>query len=434
MTEKPSEISSNKPSRSWSTYMTDIYVSRRPPLLDTVAVDKIEEKAREKMKDNIGAFLYVFGSAGTCSTDRANRAAFDKWKIVPRMLRNASERNIETTIFGVKHSSPLILAPIGVQAIMHPEAELATARAAKALGVGMVMSTASSRSMEEVGEANGDGERWFQLYWPRTNEVTASLLSRAKSSGFTALVITLDTVLLGWRPHDLDTAYLPFGHGTGIAVGTSDPVFMSRFDVPPHSKHVEFPYEPKKLDELFIKGDKEVRTRVRLGREWLAEVNSGHFRTWEDLKIIREHWDGPVVLKGIQSIADAEMAVDFVDGIVVSNHGGRQVDGAIASLDALAKICMSEKIMEAQSDGKFTVLFDSGIRTGSDIIKALALGAQAVLLGRPYIYGLCLGGQAGIEQQVRTILADMEITMGLCGYKNVEEIREDIGFVVKESD
>ncbi|EJC98467.1 FMN-dependent alpha-hydroxy acid dehydrogenase [Fomitiporia mediterranea MF3/22] len=412
---------------TWTQYMLDTYRYRRFPLLSTVKVARVEELAREKMEKmgKLDAYMYVFGSAGTCSTERFNREAFDEWRIIPRMLRDATVRNIEITLFGKKYPCPLFVAPIGVQGILHPNAELASARAAGGLGVPFIMSTASTRSIEEVAAANGEGNpRWYQLYWPKTHEITVSLLNRAKASGFTTLVVTLDTITLGWRPHDLEKAYLPFAHSTGCAVGLSDPVFMRRMgqEVWPQGKHVEFPYDPDALEKRIQEGDEEVLLRKKLGGAWLAESTSGKYRTWEDLKLLREAWDGPILLKGIQNVEDAEIAIDWVDGIIVSNHGGRQVDGAIASLAAMDKIGASEKVRVAQASGKFTVLFDSGIRTGSDIIKALALGAQGVLLGRPYMYGLCLAGEAGVAEQIKSILSDFEITLGLVGYKDIQEI------------
>lgn len=408
----------------WSGYMVMMYMIPRPPPLGSVDVQKVENMAREKLKDRPEAFYYVYGSAGTCSTDHANRAAFDRYRIVPSMLRNATHRTTEVEILGKKYAAPLFLAPIGVQGIVHEEAELGSAIAAKDVGVPMIMSTASSRTIEEVSQANGNGDRWYQLYWPKSPELTKSILTRAAQNGFSTLVVTLDTITIGWRPRDLDKTYLPFNQGVGIAVGLHDPVFMKMHGEEPWplGQHVEYPYEPEKLRERAKNGDKEVLTRARLGVEWLKEVNSGLYRTWDDLKLLKEHWKGPIILKGIQTVQDAETALDYVDGIVVSNHGGRQVDGAIASLDALSLICASKKIQQGQQSGKFAVLFDSGIRTGSDMIKAIALGAQAILLGRPYIYGLALGGHAGVEEQVRTILADFELTMGLCGYKSIADI------------
>jgi len=408
----------------WSRYALEIYMKREPPVLGTLDWLKLEGKAREKLKDYPEAFNYTFGSAGTKSTEDANLAAFKDWKIVPRMLVDSTQRSLETTLFGVKYPSPLLLAPIGVQGIVHPEGELATARGAAKAEVPLIMSTASTRAMEPVAKENGDGKRWYQLYWPRTDDITLSLLSRAKANGFTALVVTLDTMLLGWRPHDLDTSYLPFGHGVGVQVATSDPVFMQRNGIPVRpDERPEFPYDPVKADKALRSGDQTQMINTKLGTGWLSEGNSGMFRTWDDVKFLRDNWDGPLILKGIQRVTDAEKALSVgVDGVVVSNHGGRQVDGAIPSLYALDKICKSDVIREAQRDGRFTILFDSGIRTGSDILKAIALGAQGVLLGRPYMYGLACGGAEGVEQVCRGILADAEITLGLAGYSRLDEI------------
>ncbi|KAJ6554963.1 oxidoreductase [Mycena vulgaris] len=429
-------LTANKQS-PWSDYMASIYRGKKGTQpLGTVSFDEIEAKAKETLKDYPGAFMYAGGSAGIYSTYRVNLRAFEKYRIVPRMLVDATIRTLETTIFGVKHSSPIFIAPIGVQGIFTAEAELAPARAAKNLGVPFIMSTASSRSIEDVAEANGDGHRWYQLYWPATHEVLLSILSRAKASGFTALVVTLDTMLLGWRPHDLATSYIPFGHGVGIQVGTSDPVFMKRMGREPVvSPRPKFPYDSVEMDRLFVEGDKEVRDAVYLGSEWLKECNSGLFHSWEELRFIREHWDGPLVLKGIQSIGDAEKSLDYgVDGIIVSNHGGRQVDGAIPSLTALSLIMRSPTVKAAQASGKLAVLFDSGIRTGPDIIKALALGAQAVLLGRPWLYGGVVAGQAGIEQVLRHIHADLDGTLGLSGFTSLDQVQGKAEEILVEID
>jgi len=407
----------------WTKFLLDIYKSGQPPLLGTVDIKEIEEKAREAMKDHLPAYMYTFGSAGTWATDVANKRALENWKIIPRMLTDATNRRLETTIFGVKYPVPVFVAPVGVQGILHADGELASARAAANVGVPYIMSTASTRSIEDVAAANGpNGHRWYQLYWPRTPELTVSLLKRAKANGFTALVITLDTMLIGWRPHDIGTAYLPFRYGVGIQVGTSDPVFMKRFGLEPHREVPAFPLEPKKVSEAAA-SDEGVARAMMLGGAWLAEVNSGVFKTWEDLKLIRDNWDGPIVLKGIQSVSDAEKAIAHgIEGIVVSNHGGRQVDGVIGSLDALNNIIGSPKVRAAQTSGKLTVLFDSGIRTGSDIIKALAIGAQGVFIGRPYVYGLAIAGQQGVEQILSQIICDLNISMGLIGYSDINEV------------
>ncbi|KAI6114488.1 FMN-dependent alpha-hydroxy acid dehydrogenase [Pisolithus sp. B1] len=389
----------NPPPNKWTNYLVDIYVQGRPPVLGTVSIKDIEEKAKEAMKNHIAAYMYTFGSAGTCSTDLANKRAFENYKLVPRMLVDVSNRNIETTIFGVTYPSPLLVAPIGVQGVLHPDADLATASAA----------SNSSRSIEDVAKASGPhGHTWYQLYWPRTAELTLR-------TGSLLLVITLDTMLLGWRPHDLETAYLPFAYGVGIQVGTSDPVFMQRFNLPPReNERTRFPFEPEKIRRAALEqGDEEALRSLSLGKEWVAELNSGVFRTWDDLKFIKENWEGP----------DAEKAIAHgIDGIVVSNHGGRQIDGAIGSLDALDDIMKSRKVRAAQKSGKLTVLFDSGVRTGSDVVKALAMGAQGVLIGRPIMYGLAIAGQEGVEQILLQTICEMHITLGLCGYGSVNEI------------
>ncbi|PCH40398.1 oxidoreductase [Wolfiporia cocos MD-104 SS10] len=411
---------------TWSAYMRALYDNHEPPrALGTVDIAKLEEAAREKLKDRKEAFLYVFGSAGTCSTHDHNISEFNRWKIIPRMLRDVTHRNVETTLFGVKYSSPLLLAPIGVQGIVHPDGETATAAAAAKVGVPYIMSTASTRSIEAIAEANGDGQRWYQLYWPAHDEVTLSLLSRIKKAGFSALVVTLDTMLLGWRPHDIETAYLPFFHGVGVHVGLTDPAFMARFGLAPYPADnvPSWPYVPARQDELIRNGDEDATQRAFLGKEWIREVTSGVFKTWDQLAFLKQHWEGPLILKGIMCAEDAELAIDYgVDGIVVSNHGGRQVDGSLSTLYALYMIMQSPKVREAQASGRLTVLIDSGIRTGSDIIKAIALGAQGVLYGRPFMYALTVGGQEGVETQLRSILADFDVSLGLSGFKNLSEI------------
>ncbi|KAF7324063.1 Fmn dependent [Mycena kentingensis (nom. inval.)] len=425
-----------KPENLWSSYMLSVYAGRRGPgPLGTVVFEEIEEKARETLKKHGGAFMYAGGSAGTNSTYRANARAFEKYRIVPRMLVDATTRNLETTIFGVKHPAPIFIAPIGVQGIFTAEAELAPARAGAALKVPFIMSTASSRPIEAVAEANAGGERWYQLYWPKSDPVTLSILARAKASGFSALVVTLDTMLLGWRPHDLETAYIPFLHGVGIQVGLSDPVFMKSIGRKPTTEVPAWPYISDDVDRAYAAGDEKVRDGVALGMAWLKELNSGLFRSWENLAFLRQNWEGPLVLKGIQTVEDAEKCLEHgVDGIIVSNHGGRQVDGALPSLYALARIMRSPKIKAAQASGKFTILFDSGIRTGPDIIKALALGAQAVLLGRPWVYGGIIAGQEGIEQVLKHTIADLDTTLALAGYKSIAEVQGRAEEVLVELD
>ena len=311
------------------------------------------------------------------------------------MLAGATGRDLGTAVLGSRLRAPIITAPVGAQAIVHPDAEIAVATAAAELGLGMTLSTVSSRSLEDVAAANGDGARWFQLYWPNDDDVCRSLLRRAKAAGFTVLLVTLDTWLLGWRPRDLDNGYLPFLTGEGLANYFSDEAFCAPLAKPPAE---------------------DVGAAVE---RWLP-CFTGTDRTWEQIAFLQEHWDGPIVLKGIQHVADAERAVEAgVQGIVVSNHGGRQVDGAIASLDALPRI--------ADAVGNdIEVLFDSGIRTGSDVLKALALGAKAVLVGRPWVYGLGLGGTDGVRHVLRGLLADTELAFALSGHRTPDAVTRDV--------
>ena len=276
--------------------------------------------------------------------------------MIPRMLRPTTHRDLRTELFGHKLDSPLLMAPIGVQTIFHQDKELGAAEIATNLGIPYILSTASSSSIEEVATASGTGIRFFQLYWPQDDEITISILHRAKSNGFTVLLVTLDTWTLAWRPADLDNAYAPFASGIGDQTGFSDPVFRRKFK----EKH-----------------NIEVEADVFLAaQEWEKAVFSGAAHTWEQLELLKREWDGPIVLKGIQHVDDAKMAVEAgVQGIVVSNHGGRQCDGAVGSLEVLPEI------VDAVGE-KITVLFDSGIRTGVDVIKALCLGARGVLVGR----------------------------------------------------
>lgn len=378
-----------------SSYASEIYLqgmmAATTPGFTTDAT-ALEDSARERMQP--APFWYVAGGAGSGSTVRANSAAFDRWRLVPRMLSGATGPELSCTVLGTPMPAPIITAPIGVQSIVHPEGELAVARAAAELGVPMALSTLSSHTLEQVAEASGDGPRWFQLYWPNDEEICGSFLSRAKAAGYSALLLTLDTWQLGWRPHDLDSGYLPFLTGAGLATYFSDPVFCAGLAKPP-------------LEDL----------PAALLR-WLP-MFTGVDHTWDQLAFIRARWDGPIALKGIQHVDDARRAADAgMDGVVVSNHGGRQVDGAIASLDALPAI--------AEAVGhRVEVLFDSGIRTGSDVLKALSLGARAVLLGRPWVYGLAHDGQAGVRHVLRSLLADLEITLGLAGHRTTAELTQD---------
>ncbi|KIY67406.1 oxidoreductase [Cylindrobasidium torrendii FP15055 ss-10] len=415
------------PTTTWSSFVLDQYQSRQPPQpLGTVIFSEYEEKARQKMKKYPEAFMYGRGNAGSGGTYDANLEAFKRYTLVPKVLAPVNLRSVEATLLGKRYPTPLVLGPIGTQCIFAEEGELAPARAGRATSIPFALSTVASRSMEDVAEANGpNGERWFQLYWPRSDDITLSLLSRAKALGYTTLVVTLDNNAVGWRTHDLNATFAPQLHGVGVEVGRSDPVFMSTLDLPadPHNQPA-YPYDYRMHDVLLANADLNQMRETRIGLGWVQEVCSGKYRSWEDLKWLQSHWDGPIVLKGILRTSDAETALSLgISGIVVSNHGGRQIDGCIPTMDALASIVARPQIRRAQSEGKFTVFLDSGIRTGTDILKAIALGAQGIFLGRVYLWASAVGGQAGIEQVIRQLMAEVDITLGLLGYNSLDELR-----------
>jgi lactate 2-monooxygenase len=357
-----------------------------------IAVAELQERAQAVLSAQ--AYGYVAGGSGAEQTVAANRQAFARWQIVPRMLRDVSVRELGRTLLGTALPAPLLLAPVGVQSIIHPEAELAVARAAAAHDVPFILSTAASHTLEQVAEVAGAADRWFQLYWPKDRDLAASFIDRAATAGYGAIVVTLDTWMLGWRPRDLQLAYLPFLQGEGIANYLADPVFRAALAQPP-----------------------EQDPGSAIGH-WAFQFSNPSLN-WSDLTWLREQTELPIVLKGVLHPDDARQAVQAgVDGLLVSNHGGRQVDGSIASLDALPAI-------RAAVGADFPVLLDSGIRTGADVFKAIALGADAVCLGRPFLWGLALAGQAGVEHVLRCLLAELDLTLALSGYTSFDQLDGD---------
>ncbi|MFT6942841.1 MAG: lactate 2-monooxygenase [Nitriliruptoraceae bacterium] len=336
------------------------------------------------------AFAYVAGSAGLERTAAANRDAFSRWKIVPRMMVDVAERDTSTQLLGTPLPSPIMTAPIGVQSIIHEEGELAVARAAASLDVPMILSTASSCSIEDVAAASGDNPRWFQLYWPSERAVAASLVERAEAAGYRAIVVTLDTKMMAWRPRDLQSAYLPFLQQQGLANYKTDPAFLAGLEQP-WDENVPMAL----LRWIGLFADKTV--------------------TWDDIDWLRSITSLPIVVKGIQHVEDARRAVDVgIDALVVSNHGGRQVDNAVGALTVLPEV--------VDAAGDVPVLFDSGVRSGADVFTALCLGARAVLLGRPWVYGLALAGEDGVRHVLRSIMAEFDLTMALTGQTSVQEL------------
>jgi lactate 2-monooxygenase len=364
-----------------------IYVSGESPW--PISPEEWERRAAETLAP--GPYDYIAGGAGSEATMRANLEAFQRHRLRPHMLTGNTERDLSVEVLGTKSPAPFFLAPIGVLSIAHPEGELAVARAAAATRVPMVLSSAASHSLEDVAATMGDAPRWFQLYWVSDRDVALSLVGRAADAGYDAVVVTLDTLTLGWRDRDLGKAYLPFVTGEGCAQFFSDPVFRSRLERPPE-------------EDVTAAAVAMLATFPNLGL------------TWADLAWLRDQTELPILVKGVLTGEDAARAREGgVDGIIVSNHGGRQVDGAVAALDALVEV------REAVG-GDAPVLMDSGIRRGADVIKALALGADAVLLGRPYAYGLAVGGQEGVEAVIRHLLAETDLTLALVGGTSARDL------------
>jgi lactate 2-monooxygenase len=383
---------------------------------------RLEERASRAMPSR--SWAYIRAGAGAERTMAANREAFDRVRIVPRMLRDVSTRDTSVELFGTRFEAPILTAPIGVLELAHREADIGVARGAREAGVPMVISNQASRPMEAIARELGGTPRWFQLYWSKSDALVESLVRRAEAIGAEAIVVTLDTTMLGWRPRDLEIAFLPFLRGKGIAQYTSDPVFRSLVQ---ETSTADGPTPRPTLQA--------VRTLIDLVRAYpdpfLPALRSGDARaavqrfvelysrpslTWDDLPFLRERTSLPIVLKGILHPDDATRAVEEgVDGIVVSNHGGRQVDGSTATLDALPAIA-------AAVDGRIPITLDSGIRTGADVFKAIALGATAVHVGRPYVYGLAIAGAEGVREVLANLLADFDLTMGLAGCTSVAQI------------
>jgi lactate 2-monooxygenase len=372
-----------------------IYAGRAQGKLPSVPLtaESLEAAAAKTLTPE--AFDYVAGGAGTESTLRANLTEFQRWLLVPRMMRDVRERDTRVELFGLQLPAPVLFAPVGALGIVHPEAELALARASVSTGVPMVASTLTSPSLEEIGSSMGSATRWFQLYWGPDRDVNLSLVQRAERAGYTALVVTLDTRLLGWRSRDLERAYLPFLGGIGLGNYLSDPVFLAKLARPP---------------------EEDIAAAVGAA---LGSLGDPSF-AWGDVRFLSERTTLPIVVKGVLHPQDAVDAMEAgANGLIVSNHGGRQVDGSIPALRALPGVV-------AEAGGRVPVLFDSGIRSGPDIAKALALGAQAVLVGRPYVWGLALQGEEGARQVIEDLLAELDLTLALAGVSKLSDLTRDL--------
>jgi len=407
----------------------DGFLGRRSKI--PIAADELERRALRRLSRQAGG--YLAGGAGVERTMAANRAAFDRYRIVQRMLRDVSRRDLSLELFGRRWPLPFALAPIGVLDLAHRDGDLAVARAAAEQGILFLASSQSSFPLEEIAEAGGTGPRWFQLYWSSRDELAHSFVTRAERAGYEAIVVTLDTTELGWRPRDLANGYLPFLAGRGIANYLSDSVFEGikdevgkEADKPPLHPGLLRPGLLGSLFEMISAWSEGPSGALRRGtgtlaaaRKFLA-IYSRPDLQWSDLERLRTWTSLPILLKGILHPADARRALETgVNGLIVSNHGGRQVDGATAALDALPQVVRA-------AEGKLPVLFDSGIRCGADMLKALALGADAVLLGRPYAYGLALGGEAGVRSVITNFAADFDANLGLSGHVSLAGLGPDL--------
>jgi lactate 2-monooxygenase len=394
-------------------------LGRRP----AVPADFASLEAAARRASSARAWAYVAGGAGEGRTMRNNRRAFDRWVTVPRMAHGIAQRDLTTTILGTRLASPLLLAPIGAGALMRRDSDLAIARAAAATGVPYVFSNQGCNPMEDCAAAMGDAPRWVQLYWSTDEQLVDSFIERAARIGAGALVVTLDTTILGWRPQDLNLGSLPFARAEGIAQYTSDPRFLEiAAQRPPAESAATVTLGALRTLAAMARNypggfwSNLVSRAPRAAVETFLDVYSNPGLSWEHLATLRARTRLPIVLKGILHADDARRAFDQgVDAIVVSNHGGRQVDNSIASLDALVDI------REAVGPSP-TVLFDSGVRTGADVFTALALGADAVLLGRPYMYGLAVAGERGVTEVIRNIVAELDLTMALTGTRALADI------------
>jgi lactate 2-monooxygenase len=427
MTEPLTVVAEPSPGRTRQESIFRAGVFGHAPVVPTSAA-ALEKAARRKCSRK--AWAYVAGGAGDGATMRANRAAFDRWQIVPRMLRDVTDRDLSTNVLGTPLPAPMLIAPIGAAGLVRDDADVLVGTAAAETGVPYIFSSQGSSPMEDTAAAMGGCPRWYQLYWSRDEELVDSFIHRAESIGAQALVVTLDTTMLGWRPQDLDLGSLPFSQGIGIAQYTSDPRFRQLVQ--------------QRLDSGETGNDDvevtlgAVRTLLSISRrhpggfldnlrspfpraavETFLDVYSNPALSWDHIATLRDRTRLPVVLKGILHPDDARRALDAgVDAVMVSNHGGRQVDGSIGSLDALVAI------REAIGDEP-TVLLDSGIRGGADVYKALALGADAVTLGRPHVYGLAVAGSRGVADVVRNVIAELDLVMALTGTRTVADITPD---------
>lgn len=378
--------------RNFGDYQNDIYLNGLNGVLPKLPVDfaQLEARAVEAMPASVRN--YVQGGCGDESTQRRNADAFSEWGLVPRMMVDCTDRDLSIELFGTRYPTPIFMSPIGVVGICAQDGhgDLACARAAEVTGVPFMASTLSSDPLEVVAEALGEGAGFFQLYTPKDRALAESLVHRAEAAGFAGIAVTLDTWVTGWRPRDLNEANFPQLRGHVLANYFSDPNFRALLDASPETN---------------------IAAAVAA---WAGTF--GKVLTWDDLDWLRSLTNLPVILKGICHRDDARRAVDGgVDAIFCSNHGGRQANGGLAAIDMLPAV--------VEASGTVPVLFDSGVRSGSDVVKALAMGARAVGIGRPYAYGLALDGTDGVAHVLRSILAEADLLMAVDGYPTIDDLQ-----------
>lgn len=379
---------------SFSNYQFEIYLQGLSGIMPALPMTFEEWEANAEAAMPPSVYSYVAGGAGDERTQRVNRTAFDSYGLVPRMLRATRERDLSLDLFGLTLPSPVFMAPIGVIGICAQDGhgDLATARAAARTGVPMVVSTLTEDPIEDVAAEFGDTPGFFQLYTPTDRDLAASFVQRAEKAGYRGIIVTLDTWVPGWRPRDLSTSNFPQLRGKCLSNYLTDPVFRGLLAQPP---------------------EENMQAAIL---QWVSLF--GNPLTWDDLPWLRSLTSLPLILKGICHPDDARRAKDAgIDGIYVSTHGGRQANGGLPAIDCLPGV------VEA-ADG-LPVLFDSGIRNGADIVKALALGATAVGIGRPYAYGLALGGVDGVVHVLRSLLAEADLIMAVDGYPTLADLTPD---------
>jgi lactate 2-monooxygenase len=380
---------------NYGDYQLEIYLrgltGEREDLPMTYA--ELERRAQAALEP--GLLSYVAGGAGNEHTQRTNVTGFDRWGVIPRMLVPAPQRDLSVELLGLSLPSPLMMAPIGVIGLCAQDGhgDLATARAAARTGVPMIASTLSVDPLEDVAAQLGDTPGFFQLYTPNDRELAESFVSRAQAAGFKGIVVTLDTWIPGWRPRDLSLGNFPQLRGHCLANYFTDPAFLTKLEKPP-------------AEDLRAAA---LRWALTFGDPTLS---------WSDLPWLRSLTKLPLLLKGICHPDDARRAIDAgIDGIYCSNHGGRQANGGIPAIEHLPAV--------VEAAGDTPVIFDSGVRGGEHIVKALALGARAVAVGRPYAYGLALGGEQGIVHVLRSLLAEADLVMAVDGYPTLADLSPD---------